>query len=1859
MIKLFRNSGIVKKLSLTLVFGMVQQMLFPIYTYALTGGPSQPEVQSFAPVETSEMVDLFSGDFNYNIPLLDVGGYPVNLSYNSNITMDQEASWVGLGWNINPGVINRDMRSLPDDFKGDPVTHEFNMKDNVTTGISALENPEIFGKKLSKNFSLTFQLGVYYNSYTGMGVQAGIIPVYNITQINSRDLNFSLGIMSDSEEGSGIHPRLSLDGSRGKSIANIYGFKSGLNLGLSFSSRHGLKSLTLSGSIAQSGKKGKPASTKWGSSSATLSFAYPSYTPQLEFPFRSRNIAYEATIGYAIKGFHPNTTFQGYTSTQTVATNTTVSNAYGYMYLGEAYRSRDAMLDFNREKDGPFTPHTPNLGLASLNYDVFSLSAQGTGGSYRLHRGDIGTVYDAEVSSYSVGTELPGVEFGGSSDTHFGTDLSVTEVESVSRLWGGEDANDASYVLWNYAFTPNTDFEPAYFKRTEDIVVDPETALFDKWWGTKAARFTLGNDGDKQWAESKLTDGIDPLNNATQLSSSDNKRTKRVPRNQPLSSLNNLEASRSALIKPIQNCTTFTMTNGVYGKEEISRLSLPLHHISQITSTSEDGSRYIYGIPAYNTYQKEVTFAIDADNYFANVNTGERISYARTGICNGGYLTYPNANIDDISTDNNNGADHFFDATSIGAYAHSYLLTAIVSPDYVDVTGDGPSDDDLGTYTRFNYTRTNAKYKWRVPYANASYNPGLLSKFGEYCDDKGNIIYGEKEIWYLHSIVTKTHIAEFKLENRYDSWDVENLKEGGLPDSKNLSNTPSKRLKEIVLYAKHDRIYNTTPTPLKVVHFEYDYSLCKGIPNYYDGITPVQPGGKLTLKKIYFTYGNITKGELSPYEFTYAESFTIDPNIYSSAIPYNYDIKGYDRWGNFNPNYPTSNSAANALLVPFPVQEYPYVNQKRGITDLFSRAWKLEKIALPSGGEINVSYEADDYAYVQNKRAMQMTHIDRSTSVPDDNWNHDDIMQWLAGVSSTAYLNDYGKELYSTTSTARNILFFELDEPINAAEYSNNSTKFEQEFRKKYILDENGNPIKDMYFKFHIELYNQAPQSHIQEYIPGYAELTDAGICPIPFGSSPDALIKYGWLRIKNENIPDKIPKSPQTCNPISLASWNFMKMNYPQIAYGKPAKEEKDLIQFFDKLISTIADLVPIQKGMCSRLREHESARLFFANSMVRLYQPTNKKLGGGARVKEIRISDKWEGESGNGYEYGQTYDYTKIENEKEISSGIATYEPMIGADENPFRMPIYHSEQKPLAPDDRFMHETPYGEMFFPGASVGYSQVTVKNLNHVGVKRHATGSTVHKYYTAKDFPTITSATNIASDRYKTNPLLALTNIESKDYQAVSQGYCIELNDMHGKPKGEYHYNEAGELITKTVYRYKTKDNHPSQLSSTVQTIDRSGTISNVTLGLDYDIVGDLRENKTETTSRGTANNLEMIVAAAVTLPIPIFWPVAIKEKTRFRSAVLTKVILRHGLLDEVTAYDQGSSITTKNVLYDQLTGSVLLTRTTNDFKDPVYSLTIPAHWAYQRMGQVYHNQDLVLTGAEAKLHPTNYFIEGDEVSVEKFSIKNPYRKQTSGWVTQVSPLVVSDRDGKKLKIPDVAQLKITRSGRRNMQNMPIAKIVMLDNPVQGNKLVFNRVIDAMAVEYSDDWGLFCSECGYYPDKVFNPFVAGTKGNWRLKRNYAYLTGRDQSSKNKNTNTRSDGVYEYFASFWQTNGSGYWVPVKDGWTFVSEVTVYSPYGVELENRDALNRYSSALYGYNFTLPVAVGQNAQYAEIAFDAFEDYQYDKTCSEHFGYGKTNYKAGSYLSNSVSHSGKQSMKLSGQNSYISTTKNLKKCK
>ncbi len=117
MIQVIRQSKTFRAACVTMALTILFEIIAPSQVHALTGGPSQPEFSSFTPIGVSDMVDLSSGDMNYNIPIMDVGGYPINLAYTGNVGMDDEASWVGLGWNLSAGQINRNVRGIPDDFK--------------------------------------------------------------------------------------------------------------------------------------------------------------------------------------------------------------------------------------------------------------------------------------------------------------------------------------------------------------------------------------------------------------------------------------------------------------------------------------------------------------------------------------------------------------------------------------------------------------------------------------------------------------------------------------------------------------------------------------------------------------------------------------------------------------------------------------------------------------------------------------------------------------------------------------------------------------------------------------------------------------------------------------------------------------------------------------------------------------------------------------------------------------------------------------------------------------------------------------------------------------------------------------------------------------------------------------------------------------------------------------------------------------------------------------------------------------------------------------------------------------------------------------------------------------------------------------------------------------------------------------------------------------------------------------------------------------------------------------------------------------------------------------------------------------
>lgn len=1856
MFRTIRDSRGVRFWSMVISFSMLLQIVAPTTAFALTGGASQPEVNSFTPIGTSDMVDPFSGGFNYNIPLMDVGGQPINLSYNGAPTMDQEATMVGLGWSLNAaGQINRSLRGIPDDFKGtDKVIQENNMRKNWTFGMSTGASTELFGFPALEAVGVSggVNFGVNYNNYSGVSISTGASISLNLTKGSSKG---SLGLSANNSSSGGLtlSPTLSFSQKFNENKAGANPFSGGISLGASFNSRQGLSSVSVSASASGEDPKGFTTKNKKrkgltgslngagnGSLGGSISLMNSTYVPSLDLPRSTKSFSGSFKLGATLFGADVDLMFNGYYTEQTLAKKVAVFPAFGTAYEEYGVGNSTALLDFNREKQRAFSRNIPDLHTTNHTYDLFSISGQGVGGMFRSFRSEVGYMHDNEVTDKSTGGKA-NLEVAPGNLAAIGASAGVTTTKGASGNWN-ED-NFAKQKLSYKKKAANNSYEPFYFKHTGEITVDDEmqdvsSSLFSRSGGYDPVRIGIYSSG--------FTHRAQPIYQGKALTDltaiTDNKRAdKRAKRNQIITSLTKKEVSSA----------------GIEGYQSGSAKD---HHFSEMTVLQNSGSRYVYGIPAYNKIKRDVSFSV-AKNPQLN---GQMVVYT-PGV--------------DNSTGNSKGRNNYFNRTTLPAYAHSYLLTSVLSHDYVDRENDGVTSDDYGSFTKFNYggSADIPNYKWRVPYNRneANYSEGLKTDPG---DNKGNYVYGEKELWYLDNIETKTHVAVFHMTNRRDGYGVAD-ENGG------LGGNPMQKLDKISLYARPDYYLadgvtpNPNKTPIKEVHFEYNYTLCPGVDNNKAGTStsitennPTNEGGKLTLNRVYFTYGNSSKGELSDYQFVYADP-DHDGNgagNTSDDTNFSYDLKSVNAWGGYQAQATGAGFGVSEGLLN---SEFPYVDQNDYEKQTRQvNAWALTSIKLPSGGRIDVDLEPHKYAYVQDQEALQMYKVLGCTD----------------GLG-----NSITSVLYNGSTPNRYIYF-------NVPSGTTRSQLF------KNLI--NGKPL---YYRFLVDLTNAGDSDNESfEYVEGY-------IAPSLI-ENYDVSGTSAYVELKG--VPVKGDGGGSTdAHPIAKSAWQFARMYAPKKAFNQPEPQEgASILDVAKLLVAQVTNIAELFTGANGLLKAKAYGRRFEpAKSWIRLNTPSKHKIGGGARVAAIKMYDNWEFMSekstsntdglDHDFTYGQEYKYVLADGTS--TSGVATYEPL-GAKDNPLVQPVYFSEEHLLAPDGKHYMEEPYGESFYPGPSIGYSRVEVANLQRyddqnsngirdkdqygvytepLTVSKHATGKMVHEFFTCRDYPVRTDRTGMFSDEKRSDILGQILKINAKNYAVASQGFVIETNDMHGKPRAQKVYAE-GQIApisgTEYVYDHNYSTSVPgntmfqnfnannTKLNNNVDVITPEGKLESKQIGVDFDMINDFGENRTDMVDINIDGNLATFLAAIIPIAIPTVLPRRTSEKTRYRYASTTKVINRFGILREVIAYDLGAAVSTRNKAWDSETGEVLLTETTNEYGDKVFNFNYPAHWYYSGMGQAYQNvgMDVSFTASGSGIVPSSitYLHPGDEIGVNG----NKYWVDDSG-----ADLKVIDSQGNP--VSGIIKGKIVRSGHRNMQALSIGNITMLNDPLayangtpysSGDDLPFLKqttdlsslaVVNTSISEFSDDWVQNYCNCDLNIEGVYNPYVHNAKGTWRMKKSHLYLVGRNQTA---DKTTREEGTYGSYKTFWRTTGNT-WLKNNQNYTWTSQVSKYSPYGVELENEDRLGRYSAAQYDYNNQLPTAVANNARLSDIGFDGFEDYHFDDCSDDHFSFEKNTSSPAQNgaintgtvtIDEETSHTGRKSIKLTAGAS-VTITKDLLDCK
>ncbi|MBV8255080.1 MAG: hypothetical protein JO154_20935 [Chitinophaga sp.] len=1582
---ILRNKRVKKPLAIFFLSLWASELLLPLQSLALTSGPKQPETMQFQPAGTTDMVNLFSGAFKYNIPLLDIDGYPVNLNYASGAGMDDEASWVGLGWNLSVGAINRQLRGVPDDMSGDNILTEHSTEDNLTYGVTGTVRGELFGSNLAK-LSGSINVGIFSNNYTGMGAEVGANAGLKLGLVTSGYLTAGLnaGINSNTSSGVSVDAGMSLSSQLTRyDKGNV---SVGLSANLGYNTREGLKALTLGANFS--------AITWPFSVGHVYMFNTPPFNPKINIPYKNTSRSYSLDLGFSGFGAFTGAGLTGYMTRQSVASKSRNTPSYGALYADKGSNNVNAVMDFMREKDNPAIPNLPNLPVSTLTPDVFTYDHQAGSGQFRLRRGGAAVIFDNGTKDLSDNFTAGG-DFGVGGYFHGGVTLYNQSIVNKSGKWSSEN----SYLrIGDYKNDiTNPAEEQAYFKPDGDLIA--EDGQYDNMiYGEDIVDVPLSGKSTLKQLKNIKNDAVTtvPL-----------KKNGRQPRTTVISYLTNAQASKlkgkRIFSYPLLNDNFNAPSCSAVGGQEVPRLGgyRKANHISMFTITETDGKRAEYGIPVYNIAHDEFTVAADP-----SLRTAEGDKNGLTGL-----------RLDPNNSENlapySASKDKFYHHEQQPAYASSYLLTALYSPDYVDVTNDGISDDDPGTAIKFNYSRATANYRWRTPMAvgMGSLNKGLNA---DPEDDRVSVVTGAKELWYIHSIETKTKIAYFLTDDREDALGVKNL--NGELDLNNRQ----RRLKKIVLYSKSDL---TKPIKTVVLNYDPNYALCGGVPNNANG------HGKLTLAEVYFQYGTSDKGKYNRYTFDYE----------NAAFSY----MSTDRWGGYKPQ----NFNALGGFGEMKNDEFPYVIQHESTATGYPAQWNLIFISLPSGGRVSVNYESGDYAYVQDRKAMQM-------------------------VKPTGLITDINAT--TTTNSLQIARGFVLPAP-GPLRGSSDEEKV-RNFVNDYLGGRN-----DFYARLKVNMTDTPDATDDSNYdiVPAYGEVEavkDNG---------------NGTFNVIFKNVTE----GGVSTNPFQMAAWQKMRLDYPMYAYPgykNRIRNDMPIEAALNALVNAIGNLSEIRQNFNKRAaRKMFASKVNLERSFVRLVKADGRKYGGPSRVRSIELTDLWSvmgGTPASDAYYGQTYEYTLHENGKEISSGVASYEPYIGGDENPMRMPVPYSQISRGTLNNNFYLEEPFGESLFPAPSVGYRSVRVRDMVNGGVDPNKlTGWVQHEFYTAKDFPVIVKS-QPRPEVFQNGPYGTTSFTGGREiYQlSMSQGYVVMTNDMHGKPKAERVFNRSGAEISSTAYFYKSDplDAGRMKLNNAVTTVDENGVLhQNEVIGRQIELVTDMREAENTNTGTSIQIGVDVIPIWGFSVPIP-HWPKRNNDSYKlFRSASTLKLIEQTGILDHVVKTVNGSSAVTNNLVFDRNTGGPVVTSTTNEFNDPVYSVTMPAYWKYTGMSGAYKN-----IGSEfppIATNSTGYIVSG---YINLFTQGDELMDLATGQRLWVIKTAANGTGTKYLRlindagtvVPNYAgMVKVIRSGYRNLLGAPAESVVCLKNPLGGNRInVLSegdmsayKVLSASAVLYEEEW--------------------------------------------------------------------------------------------------------------------------------------------------------------------------------------------
>lgn len=826
---------------------------------AFAQGPVQPEAMQFEPVDVTDVVNLATGDFVYTIPIMSVpgpeGDYPVVLSYHSGVGPNQPATWIGLGWTLNPGAVNRTLSGYPDDYKGDKIktVYQASSQSSYALNLGAGWGP------IGVNMS--------YSHHSGM---VGVNGMLNVSR-SFGDSGFGIGGSASFGTG-GFSANSNLSGSRlsgsggaltsgalsvGTSGVGLSGGATNGRISAGASAgRNGISSNlninSVGASLSSSGLGGNFSVAGMGFSSVTTAGS-----GNIEAQSRGITIPLPGDFWVSL----------GYSRWKWRLNEEHSENSYGVLY----------------QVDNPSST-TKNERHATENelfpsYDAYQVSAQGMSGSFipvldhayvlidelaNDKKGKLDRDWDPSPSqNYDFGSNYDDFGFRFLDDTG----LNFTNKDALHYGFGYDQFSTTEYS--------SKKIEP-YIASNGKIIGFKMTSIDGMIYEFKQPVYNI-----YQYTESKINDG------GTNLTS--------------WNSLNG-DFATSWLLTEIKGPdyvdrdSDGQADNGDWGywvSFEYDFLDMNIWrtpYTGHTQGSTED--------------QEQFTFGIREVYYLSSIETQTHKAVFETANSANGN----NANVSLTSYD-------FEQDLANTSTTHTFQFFGDL--EWIEEKAAGTTDVIFSVTDNFTFPGNE-------PPAGAGCPGYIFRQFtADGASGTNNVDFSyDPSTGFTSVTVSSTTCTELT----YTDSDAE------VPIADFIETTISthQKLDAVKLYNKSDLVNEITKS-----EFTYDYSLRNN--------SPGASNGALTLKEVH-RFGQSGAFASPPYRFSYAHN-----QANGDGLNPNYNVEGYDFWGSYKdlPLNPTGDIDRNTI-------------QEQGEADL-TAAWSLTRIETPTGSEVDIEYESDDF----------------------------------------------------------------------------------------------------------------------------------------------------------------------------------------------------------------------------------------------------------------------------------------------------------------------------------------------------------------------------------------------------------------------------------------------------------------------------------------------------------------------------------------------------------------------------------------------------------------------------------------------------------------------------------------------------------------------------------------------------------------------------------------------------------------------------------------------------------------------------------------------------------------------------------